>query len=74
MSDEELDLELELPIALDDDDEELAELDDLLGDGLDDEILLEKDEEEEEEELEDEEEEDEDLDLFDDVEPEDGFY
>lgn len=70
MSEDELDLELpEVP-----EDDELAELDDLLGGEVDDDILGITEEEEEEDEEDDDEEEDEDADLYDDVEPEDGFY
>lgn len=68
MSEDELDLELpEVP-----EDEELAELDDLLEGEVDDDLLgdIEEDDDEEDED----EEEDEDADLYDDVEPEDGFY
>lgn len=70
MSEDELDLELpEVP-----EDEELAELDDLLGAEVDDDILGVVDEEEEDEDEDEDDEEDEDADLYDDVEPEDGFY
>lgn len=70
MSEDELDLELpEVP-----EDDELAELDDLLGEEADDDLLGLTDDEEEDEDADDDEEEDEDADLYDDVEPEDGFY
>ncbi|MFA7193650.1 MAG: hypothetical protein WC087_01920 [Candidatus Paceibacterota bacterium] len=75
MSDE-LEIDLELPEVPEDD--ELAELDDLLGGELDDDILgvaaVDEEEEDDDEDDEDDEEEDEDADLYDDVEPEDGFY
>ena len=78
MSEDELDLDAEkdIPIALDDDDEELAEIDELLGDVAVNDPLLgdDEDEDEEDESEDDEEDEDPEIDLFDDAEPEDGFY